>query len=112
MNWFRSSPPPSVPDPDNPDPPMPKVMTPGQRLTTPMGLAAPVQQLTPDQQWFRDMASGRYQADFDVGAHAPVNAMRHADDGSTVDTVRLEPDQDSYLDLGGQGSRDFAAGRP
>jgi hypothetical protein len=84
----------------------------GSRLLTPMSLAAPVQQLTPDQKYFRDsVANGRWQADFDAGANAPANRMLMHPDG-TVDTYGLEPYGDQWIDLGGRGATDVAAGRP
>ena len=83
-----------------------------QRLTTSLSGSAPFQQLTPDQRYFRDTAAaGRWQADFDTGAHAPVNQMKRHDDG-TMDLTSLEPDLSVYLDLGGKGGVDTAAGRP
>lgn len=80
------------------------------RMTSSMAGAVPWAQLTPDQSYFRSQAAGRWQADFDTGAHAPVNSIRIGTDG-TVDTVALDADQNSYVDLGGQGARDVAAGR-
>jgi hypothetical protein len=88
------------------------------RLTTSLAGAAPWQQFTPDQQSFRDNnAAGRWQADYDTGAHAPVNALRQDPTSGAVDVVRLEASNnpsgvDSYLDLGGKGGRDFAARQP
>src|SRR5208282_4740910 len=84
----------------------------GSRLLSAIGSAAPVQQLTPDQRFFRDsVAQGRWQADFDAGANAPANRMLQHPDG-TVDTMRLEADGDQWIDLGGRGATDVAAGRP
>jgi hypothetical protein len=84
----------------------------GSRLLTPMSIAAPVQQLTPNQRYFRDtVADGRWQADFDSGANAPANRIYQHPDGTT-DTTRLEPDGDQWLDLGGRGATDVAIGRP
>lgn len=83
-----------------------------ERLTTAMAPAVPVAQFTPDQQYFRNsIGAGRWQADFNTGASVPMNHVRVGPDG-TVDTIRMEPDGDSYMDLGGQGARDMAAGRP
>jgi hypothetical protein len=82
-----------------------------QRLTTSMGGAVPVAQHTPDQQWFRDNASGRWQADYDTGTHAPTNSMTLGPDG-TLDVVRLDADGKAHIDLGGRGGTDVAAGRP
>lgn len=102
-------------DPDTPNPKVPdEFLTTGHgsRLLTPMSQATPVQQLTPNQRAFRDsIANGRWQADFDAGANAPANRMICHDDG-TVDTVRMEADGDQWLDLGGRGGVDVAAGRP
>ena len=97
-------------DPTITNPPMPTPKGAQARLTSSMAGAVPVQQHTPDQQWFRDNAEGR-MADPAIGAHAPVNAMCHRGNG-TVDTIRMEANGDSYIDLGGKGARDFAAGRP
>jgi len=84
----------------------------GSRLLSPMSAAAPVQQLTPDQRYFRDtVAAGRWQADFDTGANAPLNKMTRHPDGTT-DTTALEADGDSWIDLGGRGARDVSVGRP
>ena len=73
-------------------------------------LAAPIQQITPTQQWFIDNAQGRWAADAVIGAHAPVNQLRVRQDG-TCDYVALSPQGDAYVDLGGQGGVDVAAGR-
>ena len=84
----------------------------GSRLLDAMP-AAPVQQLTPNQRYFRDsVADGRWQADFDAGANAPANRMVMHDDAGTVDTIRMEADGDQWIDLGGRGATDFAIGRP
>jgi hypothetical protein len=84
----------------------------GSRLLTPMSLAAPVQQFTPDQQYFRDsLGNGRWQADFTTGANAPANRLCVHPDG-TVDNIRMEPDVNEWLDLGGRGGVDTAIGRP
>lgn len=103
-------------DPDNVNPPkatQPDTTGHGSRLLSPMSLAAPVQQLTPDQRSFRDsVANGRWQADFDAGANAPANRMVMHPDAGTVDTVRMEPDGDQWIDLGGRGATDVAIGRP
>lgn len=103
-------------DPDTPNPRIPSDLGTtghGSRLLSPMSLAAPVQQLSPDQRYFRDsVANGRWQADFDSGANAPANRMVMHDDAGTVDTVRLEPDGGQWIDLGGKGGVDVAAGRP
>jgi hypothetical protein len=101
-----------APDPSTPNPAGRTTnMGPRQRLTTSMQGAAPWQQLTPDQMFFRNtVGAGRWQADFDTGAHAPANLMRLGPDG-TLDTVKLEPDGDAWIDLGGRGATDVAAGR-
>jgi hypothetical protein len=85
---------------------------PRTRMLTPIAGAAPWQQLTPTQSYFRDtIAGGRYQADKTVGASVPINAISAHPDG-TVDTIRLEPHGNLYLDLGGKGATDTAAGHP
>jgi hypothetical protein len=86
------------------------------RLRSGMTLAAPMQQFTPDQEYFRKTGgNGRWGADANVGAHAPVNAIRQNEDGCT-DTVKLEPVSadgvDYYMDMGGKGGVDWAARRP
>jgi hypothetical protein len=102
-------------DPNSVSPPVPAedaTTGHGSRLLTPMSLAAPVQQLTPNQRMFRDsVANGRWQADFDAGANAPATRMVHHPDG-TVDTVRMEADGDQWIDLGGRGATDVAVGKP
>lgn len=101
-------------DPDTPNPRQPRNLGTtghGSRLL-PITAAAPIQQLTPDQRYFRDsVANGRWQADFDAGANAPANLMQCHPDG-TVDTTRLEADGDQWIDLGGKGGVDVGAGRP
>jgi len=81
-----------------------------QRLTTPMELAAPVQFHTSDQKWQRVNASGRFDNDPLLGSFAPVSHMRCHSDG-TVDVISLDQDENGYIDLGGIGGTDFAAGR-
>lgn len=107
--------PPVMGDPDGETPRVPQNLGTtghGSRLLSPMSLAAPVQQLTPDQQYFRDTAGGgRWQADAFAGANAPANRMTCHDDG-TVDTTRLEANGDEWIDLGGRGATDVAVGRP
>jgi hypothetical protein len=84
----------------------------GQRLTTAMALAAPYQQFTPDQAYFRDsVATGRWAAQTGEPAHAPLTMIRRHDDG-TCDAVRLEAHGKLWIDLGGRGARDVAARRP
>jgi hypothetical protein len=93
------------------------VMDPRQRLTTAMAYAAPTQQLTPNQLWFRSsMAQGRWPTDFDAGAAAPANLIRQDSDGVT-DVSSLEPvynpnGADQYVDLGGKGGIDVGVGKP
>jgi hypothetical protein len=103
-------------DPDRVNPPQPSsdmgTTGHGSRLLPAASAGSPVQQLTPDQRYFRDsVANGRWQADFDAGANAPANRMLCHDDG-TVDTMKLEADGDQWIDLGGRGATDFAVGRP
>jgi len=81
-----------------------------QRLTAAMALAAPWQQLTPDQQFFRDDAEGTWASDVRLGTHASASSItRHAD--GTCDLVNLDCDGMRWMDLGGQGGRDVRAGR-
>lgn len=82
-----------------------------ERLTTSMAGAVPVSQFTPDQEWFRSMAEGRYQADPDSGAHVPMHHTRRHPDG-TCDTSSLEPDGNEYFMSPVQGARDTAIRRP
>jgi len=81
-----------------------------QRLTAAMSLAAPWQQLTPDQQEFRQRAQGRAAASVEYGAHAPAHRITRHDDG-TCDLVGMDPDGMAWIDLGGKGGRDVAVGR-
>ena len=87
------------------------------RIQSGLQIGAPVQQFTPDQEFFRSsLADGRWQADYGVGAHAPVYHSRQDPITGAVDVVRLEPwhtdnGADQYLDLGGKGGIDYAAGR-
>ena len=88
------------------------------RIASGMTTAAPVQQFTPDQQAFRNsVADGRWQADYNVGAHAPLYRMTQdpatgAFDVVYMDCYHSDNAADQYVDLGGQGGRDFAARRP
>jgi len=82
-----------------------------QRLTAAMSVAVPWQQLTPDQQLFRDEATGRAPASVTYGAHAPAHRITRHDDG-TCDLVGMDPEGNAWIDLGGKGGRDVAAGRP
>ena len=83
-----------------------------------MTIAAPTQQFTPSQQWFRSsLASGRWQADPATGAHAYVNKMEQDPLSGAVDVVRMEAVSeqngcDYYADQGGQGGRDYGIRRP
>jgi len=81
------------------------------RLTTDLSGAAPVQQFTPDQVYFRNtLGGGRWQADSQMGAFAPAHSITVADDG-TCDVVRLDADGDSWIDLGFTMPPDVMAGR-
>ena len=82
-----------------------------ERLTTSMAGAVPVSQFTPDQEWFRSMAAGRYQADPDSGAHVPMYHVRRHSDG-TCDTVGLEADGSDYFMPSGRSAQDTAIRRP
>jgi len=83
-----------------------------QRLTAAMSLAAPWQQLTPDQQWFRDDAQGLWAGDIrSGGANAGATLVKRHPCGTT-DVTNLESNGMDWLDLGGQGGRDVAVGRP
>jgi hypothetical protein len=75
-----------------------------------MDHAAPVQQHTPSQQFWRDAAKGRWAGDVVSGTHATAHHVKVHSDG-TVDVVRLDQDGTDWIDLGGSGARDFAAGR-
>jgi hypothetical protein len=80
-----------------------------------MDNAAPVQQHTPDQAWWRgSLGTGRWNTDPQAPA-APVNMIRQ-DANGTTDLVKLEPihhadGPDEYIDLGGRGGVDVAIGR-
>ena len=107
-------------DPRNPNPakvkrmPAMHALSSGARMATPqhnLNLAAPVQQLTPNQMFFIDTnAAGRWA--MDPGAR-PIQAhgIRRRPDG-TADTIRLGMHGKAWIDLGGKGARDHAAGRP
>jgi hypothetical protein len=82
-----------------------------------MEQAAPVQQFTPDQLWFRSsLAQGRWPTDFDAGAAAPANLIRQDSDGVTdlsqLEAVYNPNGGDQYVDLGGKGGVDFGVGKP
>ena len=82
-----------------------------ERLTSPIWSAAPIQQLTPTQHFFRDsLGSGRsLSSDYDK-AHATLNQISVHPDG-TCDVVRLDVHAGGWLNLGGRGANDYAAGR-
>ena len=68
-------------------------------------------QWTASQAFFiRTNAVGRFQSDFDTGAFAPTYYKQRNIDG-TVDTIKLEPNFENYLQLQGKGGKDMAAGR-
>ena len=82
------------------------------RLTAAMSLAAPWQQLTPDQQWFREDAQGLWAGDIrSGGANAGATLIKRHPCGTT-DVCNLESNGMDWLDLGGKGARDVAIGRP
>ena len=81
-------------------------------ISSGMNAAAPTQQLTPDQQFFRDSAVGRWQADYNTGAHAVLYQMKQCPNTGAVDVVRMEPCGSDYADLGGRGGIDYGARRP
>ena len=87
-------------------------MNAAQRLTTAMSLAAPIQQHTPDQQFFRDsIGTGRsFDGNAIHGALASASHIRCNPDG-TVDCITLDCTPTQWIDLGGQGGIDFRAGR-
>lgn len=80
-----------------------------QRMINPIWSAVPVSMHTPCQQEFRKQYAGRL-----IPSDGPVQANVHQitvhPDG-TCDMVRLEAGANGWLDLGGQGARDIAAGR-
>ncbi len=81
-----------------------------QRLTHPARVGHPTGQLDHEQRAFREQLAGRYVADSLIGAHAPAWKVHHHDDG-TLDVTPLEANGAEWLDLGGRGGVDFAAGR-
>jgi hypothetical protein len=88
-----------------------------RRITSGMSQAVPVAQFTPDQEFFRrSLADGRWQADYGVGAHAPVYRSIQDPVTGAVDVVRMEPWNDpsspQYLDLGGKGGVSYGVKRP
>ena len=87
------------------------------RIRSGMAIGVPVSQFTPDQEFFRrSIADGRWQADYGVGAHAPVYHSRQDPITGAVDVRRLEPfddpDSPQYLDLGGKGGVSYGVRRP
>lgn len=81
------------------------------RIRSSMDMATGTQQFVPSQAFFiQTNAIGRWQADFDTGAFAHTFIHRRHPDG-TVDSIRMEPNFDHYLELNGRGGRDVAAGR-
>lgn len=105
------------PGPDGAEPKAPAPTFLSARIRSSMSQAAPVDQFTPQQNWFRSsIADGRWQADYGTGAHAPVYRSRQDKDSGAVDVVRMEPfhdpdGADQYLDLGGRGGIDYGAVR-
>ena len=87
-----------------------------RRIVSGMSQAAPTQQFTPDQAYFRgSAASGRWQSD--GPAHAQLYSMTRDADTGAADIVRMEPlsrlgAADGWIDLGGKGGVDYAARRP
>jgi len=82
------------------------------RIINGMSLATGVQQRTPQDDFFIETnARGRWQSDFDAGAQQVAYIhKRHAD--GTIDTVKAEPTvYNQWLEMGGLGPRDMAAGR-
>ena len=77
-----------------------------------LAAAVPTMQFTPDQQFFRNSAAGRWQADYNTGAHAPLYQIKQCPNTGAVDVVRMEPCGSDYADLGGLGGIDYAARRP
>ena len=96
-------------------PPAPTFLS--ARIAKGFPIGAPVQQFTPDQEYFRrSVADGRWQADYGVGAHAPVYHSKQDPITGAVDVRRLEPfddpDSPQYLDLGGKGGVSYGVKRP
>lgn len=87
-----------------------------ERIRNGLAGAAPTQQFTPDQAYFRgSLASGRWQSD--GPAHAYLYKMTGDPATGCVDVVRMEACSrpgapDYYADLGGRGGIDYAARRP
>ena len=82
-----------------------------ERIVLGMNQGTGTTQWTASQAFFiRTNAVGRFASDFDKGAHAPAYFKTRNTDG-TVDTIRLEPTFESWLQLQGKGGKDFAAGR-
>ena len=83
-----------------------------ERLTAAMSLAAPWQQLTPDQVYFRQNAQGRWAGDVRSGGTTAAATLVKRHPCGTVDVTNLCANGDEWLDLGGHGARDVAVGRP
>lgn len=79
-----------------------------ERLTTDLTSAVPVSQFTPTQAYFRANATGRMPST--SYAHANLNGVRRYSDG-TCDLIRLDVAGPDWIDLGGRGAPDVAAGR-
>lgn len=79
------------------------------RFTTPQASLA-VQQHVPAQRAFRDTQAGRVAGDPHSGTPHTAYAVRRWPDG-TCDVVRMDADGRDWLDLGGRGAHDVAAGR-
>jgi len=86
-------------------------MNPRERLLNPIWSAAPIQQLTPTQCYFKDtIGTGRtIPSDFSK-AHATLNQITVHPDG-TCDSLRLDVHAGGWVNLGGRGAPDVAAGR-
>jgi hypothetical protein len=90
-----------------------------RRISDGIAPAVPFSQLTADQHLFRSQAFGRDGgfADPGVGAHAHVRSITRDPMTGCTDSTQLEPvynpqGRDYYVDLGGKGGVDYAAGRP
>lgn len=82
-----------------------------QRIQNGMNQGTGTGQWTASQAFFiRTNAIGRWQSDFDTGAFAPSYFKQRNNDG-TVDTIKLEPNFESYILAQGKGGKDFAVGR-
>ena len=82
-----------------------------ERIQRGMNQGTGTSQWTASQAFFiRTNAVGRWQSDFDTGAFAPAYYKQRNSDG-TVDSIKLEPTFENYLQLQGRGGKDMAAGR-